>query len=339
MPILIPSTTAIAPGKIILAGEHAAVADCPALGMAINRFATATLTSSTQADVLINLTNYRQIADFTFDSLHKTAHDIEARYHAYLKQQLPLKAVLKEPFHLPIYTLAKGLNALENSPTPICLTLNADIPIGYGLGSSAAMIVSVLFAVNHYFSANWDENKIFQLALQCENLQHGKSSGLDIHCAIKGYSASLSNELATSSALHYFNFINTGLPESTTGECVERSQQQFHAFPSLKNDFTNVVEKLKTAFQANDHAIIQECVKRNHQLLCQVGVVPVKVQQFIAELEKNNMTGKICGAGSIRGDAAGVVTVVGHHDISDLLAKYNYQKFDLKVTPHGARIL
>lgn len=59
--------------------------------------------------------------------------------------------------------------------------IESDIPVQAGLGSSAALAVSVVRFLNEEGAA---VNDAFSLAIEIENLFHGKSSGLDIACVL-----------------------------------------------------------------------------------------------------------------------------------------------------------
>ncbi len=51
----------------------------------------------------------------------------------------------------------------------------------------------------------------------------------------------------------------------------------------------------------------QQAVRAHQSLLNQIGVVPAKVQAFIEEIEHSGGAAKICGAGAVGWDAAGMV--------------------------------
>jgi mevalonate kinase len=134
------------------------------------------------------------------------------------------------------------------------------------------------------------------------------------------------------------SFVNTGHPDTTTGECVACAAQYFTQ-SSLVEDFTAVTHALVSALQVCDIAEIKKCVRENHQLLQRIGVVPHKVQEFIKELERRGMAAKICGAGACRGNSAGVVLIVGEENIDDCLADYGYSYLSLKGENNGVKVL
>jgi hypothetical protein len=54
-------------------------------------------------------------------------------------------------------------------------------------------------------------------------------------------------------------------------------------------------------------------------------VVPAKVQQFIGEMEAQGGAAKICGAGSVLGEAAGMVLVLAERNPAELCQRYGYE--------------
>ena len=52
-------------------------------------------------------------------------------------------------------------------------------------------------------------------------------------------------------------------------------------------------------------------IQKNHALLCQIGVVPDAIQEMIDAIEKLGAAAKICGAGALSGNAAGLLWIVG----------------------------
>src|SRR5260221_7671008 len=64
--------------------------------------------------------------------------------------------------------------------------VQSDIPIGCGMGSSSATILSVMHAVSTYLKIQISPETLYQLALEAENMQHGHSSGFDLRVAQLG---------------------------------------------------------------------------------------------------------------------------------------------------------
>lgn len=81
------------------------------------------------------------------------------------------------PFTKGVLNLLQSL-ALLPSTFSGTLNVNSNIPQASGLGSSAALCVAIanLLVQHGYILAE----KIFEVARMCENLFHGKSSGVDI---------------------------------------------------------------------------------------------------------------------------------------------------------------
>jgi mevalonate kinase len=84
---------------------------------------------------------------------------------------------------------------------------------------------------------------------------------------------------------------------------------------------------------------MQSLIRENHRLLCRIGVVPQKVQQFVSEVEAAGGAAKVCGAGSVRGDSGGAVLVLADFMPAALAEKYGYNVSPLRGDPLGTRIV
>ncbi|MCP0914613.1 MULTISPECIES: mevalonate kinase family protein [Legionella] len=133
-------------GKWILAGEHAVIRGHAALVFPVK-------------DKKLTL------------SYHRSTSELNAHYEGEsgADTHLLFWSVLEQGMHL----VGKSLNTLNGH-----FQLYSNIPVGVGMGASAALCV----AVARWFSAqqllaDWD---IYHFAKELENLFHGKSSGLDI---------------------------------------------------------------------------------------------------------------------------------------------------------------
>jgi hydroxymethylglutaryl-CoA reductase len=66
------------------------------------------------------------------------------------------------------------------------IQISARIPIGMGLGSSAAFAVALIRAFNVFFNKGKSESDVDQLAFLCEGVTHGTPSGIDNNIATFG---------------------------------------------------------------------------------------------------------------------------------------------------------
>ena len=323
------SASARAPGKLILSGEHAVVYGHPAIALAVDRYAESTVRSASKfshssnftppvfsPSVFFNFLNLKYAKSFTLSTLFSLKHELQNQYHAFLEGKCGIRDVLKKPFELLQFTVSNLLEKGNITPNSgIEVHTSSNIPIGYGMGSSAASVMSTLFALAKFYDLEFDPTSFLNLGKEAENLQHGRSSGLDLHLALTGGCLKFEKGKAETRPLPKFplRIIETGKPESTTGQCVIAAALHFEK-SSIGNDFADVTRALDTAARISD---VKECIRSNHRLLNKIGVVPPKVQEFIHLVEKEGGAAKICGAGSIQGDAAGVLLLVTDADHED----------------------
>lgn len=328
-----------APGKLILSGEHAVVHGAPALAMAVNRHAIATITHEPSPRVFLDLSDLSHRSHFSFAGLSDLKYRIKRKYHKFIRGEYTIRQVLHKPFELAQVALGVIADAIQ-APLPhgVKIHVQSDIPIGCGMGSSAATIVSVMHALSHYVDASLPQDQLYQLALEAENLQHGHSSGLDLRLAMQGGCLYIHRQVIESRPVPTFPFylINTGTPSSTTGECVKHTST-FLTSAALCDEFVAVTNAMDVALQQQSWQKMHAAIKANHQLLMQVEVVPQKVKEFIEKIETQNGAAKICGAGSITGDQAGVVLVLIEDQaiLETLATQFNYQLIPISAEPRG----
>jgi mevalonate kinase len=329
------------PAKLILSGEHAVVYGKPALAMAVNRYAQSTITATLTSSILFNLLNLDYARSFSWDKLLSLKKKLQDKYLAFLEGRIGIREVLKKPFELLQYTVS---NLIEKWPIslPHGLEISAasDIPIGCGMGSSAALVMSTLYALAHYLKLDIDFNKYLTLGREAENLQHGLSSGLDLQIALQGGCIWFQEGRTENRPMPRLpmSIVQTGVPLASTGECVN-AVIPFFKKGSMADDFALLTQGLDLSLRENNLDAVIAHVKENHSLLTKIGVVPLKVQQFIKAIEQQGGAAKICGAGSITGDTAGVVMVVSAEDLSPLVAHYGYKLENLKGDTYGTRII
>ncbi len=329
------------PAKLILSGEHAVVYGKPAIAMAIDRYAESMIISSLSSAILFNCRNFKYAKSFTLHALQALKSRLQDQYHLFLEGRCSIREVLKKPFELLQYTVT---HLLETWDIPLSEGLeirsSSNIPVGCGMGSSAAIVMSTLYALAHFFKLDIDPSRYLSMGRDAENLQHGYSSGLDLSLAMAGGCLRFEDGHTSKREIPRIpmTIIQTGIPKTSTGECVSFVAKHFKT-STIGNDFAAVTELFDTALQASDVKKMQECIRLNHQLLVKIGVVPQKVQDFVSVLEKMGGAAKICGAGSVAGEKAGVVLIVSEQDVSLIARDFGYYPQQVQGDSHGTHIV
>jgi mevalonate kinase len=332
---------AIAPGKLILSGEHSVVYGRPALAMAIDLNAQSIVTAATDSRICIDLPDLSERNSYTLRALRAFKGRVKKNYHLFLNGELGIRDVLHKPIDLLEFgfiIMLDGLHLKLNKG--LNLQMQSTIPIGCGLGSSAATLLSSLRAVGHYFRVDFKPEWYYEYSLEAERMQHGHPSGVDSYISLHGGCALFRDGKAEQIPLPRMpiHLVNTGTPESSTGECVEKVRTRY-AESGIWSEFESVTVALQDAVTVNNHEAISGMIRENQRLLNEIEVVPEKVQRFITDLEKEEVSAKICGAGSIRGDAGGIVLVCSEQAPVSLCENYGYTVMTVRGDPLGTRIV
>ncbi|RBQ23219.1 Mevalonate kinase [Candidatus Methanobinarius endosymbioticus] len=274
---------ASAPGKTILFGEHAVVYGEPAIAGAVNKRATIKLREAP-----------RDISIFKSDDLGFEAElDTVAKRYT-LKKGKPgiIKYILEilSKFH-------------DHSPIEIDLSLN--IPIGSGLGSSAAVTVSTLAALHKYHGKKFDRIFIAKKAHEIENTVQRMASPLDTRVSTFGGLIYLSRKKKITKFNTNFKssfVIGYTSKRGNTGRMVK-------SVKSLKNRNPTIIEPiLKTIGKITDDAKLAitnkqeyrlgELMNVNQGLLDSLGVNTNELSRMVYLARKSGASGsKITGAG------------------------------------------
>ncbi|UCG25117.1 MAG: mevalonate kinase [Chloroflexota bacterium] len=148
-------TTATAPGKIILFGEHAVVYGRPAIAAPVTQI---------RAEAVV--------ADSSSAGIRLVAPDIGRDYRL-------TEARANDPFARSVRLVLEesGLS----SPPDLRITVQSTIPIASGLGSGAAMAAAVIRALACHLELEQmaTDERVSELTYQVEKLLHGTPSGID----------------------------------------------------------------------------------------------------------------------------------------------------------------
>ncbi len=322
------------PAKLILSGEHAVLHQCPALSMAIDLPTHCWAEHQPKQPPLlqIELCNFAQTHTLSFKDYHLQTQQIEARYQSFLQNQSPIQSVLTQPIELILCTLFHFENHFK--PTQSLNTghwsfkIQSETPIGRGLGSSAAVILSLLGALIKHHALCVPKQELLTLAKKIEAHQHGHSSGIDpatlIYAGLLQYQMDQPIQPIFCPPLKAW-LIDTGKPESSTGECVVAVQSRHQNNDPLWQAFCHTTEAIACAIQTENRQALYEGITENHQLLIQIGIVPTHIQTFITALSSRyQAAAKTCGAGTISGEHAGVILCLSQSNPTELCQSYGY---------------
>ena len=146
-------TTASAPGKIILFGEHAVVYGRPALAVPVTQVCTRVeVTDTLRAGIELDAP--------------------EVGLHGELRA-LPLH----HPLRRVVENLFRALGIMKLSYLKI--RIDSTIPVASGLGSGAAVSVALIRALSAHYGHALDDEQVNAMAYEIEKLHHGTPSGID----------------------------------------------------------------------------------------------------------------------------------------------------------------
>lgn len=351
----LPHAETRAPGKMIISGEHAVVHGAPALVWAVNRYAKTKIDKTNQPGLSFLLQNTApetaktvssslpaeptQLSPNELRALYDNARD---RYAAFLRKQCDITRVLQHKSDIVPFAVAVSLDTaglLKDFSFGIQTRVQIDIPLGCGMGSSAAVTLSVLAATDRILNHRRERAEYFTAALRGESLIHGHPSGVDPCISLHGGCIRFCRGETQCLSLPPPPLVTlfTGIPDCTTGECVEQVRQQKRP-AGFWTPFHRLVDTMTTAWRNENSTGFAAAMRENHQLLCALGVVPKSVQNFVNELEKMGGAAKISGAGAVRGDAAGLVLAMPHPNLDALCARYHYRILSVTRDDHGLQM-
>lgn len=337
------SIQSLAPAKIIISGEHAVVFGKPALACAVNRYAKVTIQKMEERGIVFHLHDIKKTVLSTVSALKRIRERLLFSFREFASGKLSIRQVLSSPWEIFQYSLISILEAcgieLEEG---LAINFRSTIPIGCGMGSSAATAVSFMKAISHYLNLDKGIDWLEKCVFECERLQHGFPSGIDARLALHGGCIAFQKgvPLRTLPLPPPFWLINTGTPLSKTGECVEHVKQHF-ASSDIWSEFEEVTRKIAFHLEhASLHsADFQQLIQANERLLETIGVVPEKSIQFIQALEEEGISAKVCGAGAVRGQKGGVIAAFGREPPPALCERFGFHSFIVHGEKNGVSLV
>jgi len=305
-----PMTTANAPGKIIVFGEHAVVYGRPAIAVPVTQV---------QAQVTIEQGEEGQGIVIVARDLGRILMVGEGETNDVVS---PLQAVVASTLEY----LGLGL---EHDLT---ITIESTIPIARGLGSGAAVSTAMTRALAGYFARELTGQEVSGLVYEAETLYHGTPSGIDN--TVIAYERPVyfirDQKLETFCVRKPLLFLiaDTGL-ESPTKTVVgavrqawERSKDRYEA---LFDSVGDVAVRARRALEKGEVEQVGRLMDENHRLLQTMGVSSFELDALVEAARHTGALGaKLSGAGR-GGNMIALVTPQTCERVKDALEKEGAQ--------------
>ena len=291
---------ASAPGSLMLLGEYAVLHDKTAIVCAIDQRIHVTLKPRQDDQLIIHsaLKNHTT-----------TVHNI----------------IVEPPLTFVLATLKEKQSAL---PSGCDLFIDAEFPSHLGLGSSAAVSVALMMALNVWLQqAHLTKESLWQQVKKVVLAVQGKASGADIAASIYGGVIGFENNpFNVTRLLHYPKLcaVYSG-HKTTTQKAIDIVKQRYLKNPSHFEDLFSRIDTLShagmQAINEQDWNQLGELLNRAQDIMVELGVC----HQILGEVteilrQQPDITGaKISGAGL--GDCA-----IGIGHIAPQLFPHNEQQ-------------
>ncbi|MBI4039034.1 mevalonate kinase [Candidatus Daviesbacteria bacterium] len=305
-----------APGKIHLLGEHSVVYGKPALLATVNLRVTVTLSET------------KGINPKLYSSLSLQNDNFKKIIEPIVKKYLKIKDI-------PSYQL----------------TISSQLPIGAGLGSSAAISACYIAALLNFLKVKWDLDLVNELTYEAEKAFHGNPSGADNCAVVFGgliWFRKESEDLKIIQPLPFaipakleknFVIIYTGTPKQSTKEMVEMVSSNAAKFKELFDNQEKLAKELLSVLKGADKKELIKIIIQGEKNLESIGVVSKEVASIIRIIEKRGGAAKICGAGAIEGPTGALLCYHPTPSIIKQIAKsYNLDYFKTKLGTKGLRL-
>lgn len=307
---------ASAPGKIILFGEHFVVYGGKAILCAINKRITVTAKAIPENKISIKssignlvLAPKRPLTDV----------DIQLR---------------------PFYYLADKMIQKYDEKSGMEITIDSEIPVGVGLGSSSACCVAAAAAISGVFTEKSKE-EILQMAIEAEKTMFPNTSGADCTvCTFGGimqYDKQTGHSKIDSEPRFHLVIANSKIEHSTkevvstVNQFKEKNEERFS---KICNEENNLIDDVLVCLKKNDLKGIGIDIIKNQEYLELIGVSNEKLRSMIELANKSSFGAKITGAG-VGGCIFALTDETNMEDTIQQLKENNYECFSVKIDFKG----
>jgi len=359
------STQTSAPGKVLLTGEHAVVYGKKALALSLGLRCNCTIKPETDK-IILNLPNLNVQHSWTVNEIVNIVGTVP-----FLQDGLkpaPLSTIIQQSIlslsyqntgvAAFLYLYICFSQAKTKSIQGANVTLESQLPIGAGLGSSASFSVAItagLLLANGIIEqtkkfSNEQLDLINQWAFQAEKYIHGSPSGVDN--AVSTYGGAL---IFTKGKIDHlksipplqFMLINTKVSRNTK-LLVEGVRTRFNKFTDIIDPILTSIDNISTKClelfnnysiqneQSFEEALGELMVINNH-LLNSIGVGHQSLEKICTIADTLKFPCKLTGAGG-GGCAIALITASAYANLDlfkKALQENGYEYFETRVGGNG----
>ena len=308
---------ASAPGKIILFGEHFVVHGTPAILAAIDKRVTVTSTFTENKTLKIN--SQLGTLEVPISSSHEEA---------------------KSEFKPFIYLANKMINSHQDV-NGLEITIDSDIHIGVGLGSSSACCIAATASIFGLFKEISSE-EILKMSIEAEKTIFPDTSGADCTvCAYGGiieYDKINGSKKNTDASNLNLLIANSMIPHSTkrsVGKVSKFKEDDEDRFSQLCVLETKLIDEVNLALKNKDLITLGLKMSENQKYLEEIQVSNDTLRYMISSLKEISLGTKITGAG----DGGCIIALVEDKNLDKVTALLPKDKeyFSAKIDTRGVK--
>jgi len=303
---------ASAPAKIILFGEHFVVHGTKAILAAIDKRVTVTTTFTENKTIKVN--SQLGTIEVPISSSHEE---------------------VKSEFRPFVYLANKIINSEQNA-SGLEITIDSDIPIGVGLGSSSACCVAAAASISELFNELSSE-EILKISIEAEKTIFPDTSGAD--CTVCTYGGMIeypSVEKIDNAFDLNLLIANSMIPHNTknsvekVNKFKENDEERFSQLCDLE---TKLIDEVITAMKDNDATAFGLKMSENQKYLEEIQISNDTLRDMISSLKEISLGAKITGAG----DGGCIIALVKDENMDKVTALLPKDKeyFSAKIDTKG----
>jgi len=288
-------TTSSAPGKVYLFGEHAVVYGEPAVPCAVG--VRASVTVDRRDEGLRIRAGELSLDGFAVEYRPgASVPEIDAPEHLLAAATSYVSAAVEQ---------ARAAAAERNADTATGfeVTVDSDIPLGAGLGSSAAVVVATIDAVTRELGVTLPREELADRAYRVEHaVQDGDASRADTFCVTMGGAVRVEGEdcrtLATPDLPLVVGYDGAAGETGDLVARVRRLRETYRFAADTVSAIGDLVRRGEDALAADDRATLGELMDINHGLLSALGVSARSLDAMVwAARDAGARGAKLTGAG------------------------------------------